>query len=199
PDDAHIGEELELEAEPPLVARPPEVGAARRPVGRGREARVAPAPAGAADREDPLARRCQVPEVLAGVAVGDDGTEGDLEDEIITARAVTVRALTVPAALGVVVTLVVIVEERRQRGIGLEPDAPAVAAVTAVGATARDVFLAAEADAAGAPIAALDENIGLVDEHTHPRGPGGGPRRSRALGGDAHVARVSTPREPDVA
>src|SRR5438093_791720 len=148
------------------------------------------------------ARRGQVPEVLAGVAVGDDGTEGDLEDEIITARAVTVRALTVPAALGVVVALVVIVEERRQRGIGLEPDAPAVAAVTAVGATARDVFLAAEADAAGAPIAALDENVDLVDEHTHPRGPGGGPpvvtrarwRRSRSV--SLRAARTARSRPP---
>src|SRR2546428_663375 len=77
PDDAHVGEELELEVKPPLGARPPEVGAPGRPVGRGREARVAPAAAGPADGEDPLAWRRQVPEALAGLAVGDNGAEGD--------------------------------------------------------------------------------------------------------------------------
>src|SRR2546427_751620 len=137
-----------------------------------------------------------------GVSVVNDGSKRDLEDEIITARAVTVRSLTVLAALGVVVAPVVIVEERRQRGIGFEPDAPAVAAISAVGTAARDVLLAAEADAAGAPIAALDENIDLVDEHTHPRGPGGGPpavtrarqRRSRSV--SLRAARTARSRPP---
>src|SRR2546429_48183 len=175
PDDADVGEELELEVKPPLRAGPSEVSAPRRPVGRGREACVAPPTPRTADGEDPLAGRGQVPEALAGVAVGDDGAEGDPEDEITAARAVTVRPLAVLAALGVVVALVVVVEERGQRGIGFEPDAAAVAAVAAVGAAAGNVLLTAEADTAGAPIAALDENIDLVDEHTHPRGPGGGP------------------------
>src|SRR5207245_1022804 len=134
PDDADVGEELELEVKPPLRAGPSEVSAPRRPVGRGREACVAPPTPRTADGEDPLAGRGQVPEALAGVAVGDDGAEGDPEDEITAARAVTVRPLAVLAALGVVVALVVVVEERGERGIGFEPDAAAVAAVAAVGA-----------------------------------------------------------------
>src|SRR2546425_20595 len=112
PDDADVGEELELEVKPPLRAGPSEASAPRRPVGRGREACVAPPAARTADGEDPLAGRGQVPEALAGVAVGDDGAEGDLEDEITAARAVTVRPLAVLAALGVVVALVVVVGER---------------------------------------------------------------------------------------
>src|SRR3989441_5574879 len=188
PDDADVGKELELEVKPPLRAGPSEVSAPRRPVGRGREACVAPPTPRTADGEDPLAGRGQVPEALAGVAVGDDGAEGDPEDEITAARAVTVRPLAVLAALGVVVALVVVVEERGERGIGFEPDAAAVAAVAAVGAAAGNVLLTAEADTAGPPTAAPDENTDPADDHPPPGGPGGARRRSRALGGDAHVA-----------
>ena len=102
--------------------------------------------------------------------------------EVLAAGAVAVGALAVRAALGVVVALVVVVEERGQGGIGLEPDAAAVAAVAAVGTAARHVLLAAEADAAGAPVAALDEDLDLVDEHacTAGRGPPAGRSGSAA-------------------
>jgi len=59
--------------------------------------------------------------VLAGVAVGDDGAERHLENEIVAAGAVAVRALAVGAPLGVVVPSVVVVEERRQRGTRFKP------------------------------------------------------------------------------
>src|SRR5262245_32867085 len=113
--------------------------------------------------------------MLAGVAIGDDGAEGHFQDHVVAAGAVTVRALPVGAALGVVVALVVVIEQRGQRGIGLEPDAAAVTAVAAVGAAIGNEFLAAEAHAAGAPVAALDEHIDLVDEHTVHRGSGDPP------------------------
>ena len=47
--------------------------------------------------------------------------------------------------------------------------------VTTVRPTAGNVFLAAEADTAGPPVATLDEDIDLVDEHAVHRGPGGPP------------------------
>jgi len=55
------------------------------------------------------------------------------------------------AALGLVVALVVVVEERGERGIGFEVHGAAGTAVAAVGTAARDKLLAAEGDATGAP------------------------------------------------
>src|SRR6185295_13886727 len=163
--------------EPPLRTRPAEVGAAGRLVGRRGEPRVAPAAARAADREHALARHGQVAEELARAAIVDDGADRYFQDEVGTAGAVAVRALPVGSALGVVVAAVVEIEQGRQRGRGFEPDAAAVPAIAAVGTSIRDEFLAAEADAAGTPVAALDENIDLVDEHAvataGPSGPEG--------------------------
>src|SRR5262249_60438627 len=108
--------------EPALRTGPSEVGASRRLVGRGREAGVAaPAPR-AADREHALARRRQVAERLAGVAVGDDGPQRHLQDQVLAAGAVTVGTLTVGPALGVVVPAVGEIAERAQRGRGLEAE-----------------------------------------------------------------------------
>jgi hypothetical protein len=63
------------------------------------------------------------------------------------------------------VALVVEVEEGGDRGVRFEDHTAAVPSVAAVGTAAGDVLLTPEADAPGAPIAALDENIDLVDEH----------------------------------
>ena len=93
------------------------------------------------------------------------------------------------ATLGVVVAPVVKIEESRQRGSGLEPDAAAVTPVAAVGATIRHVLLAAEADAAGASVATFDEDIDLVDEHAVHRGPG------RPGGGHTGLEPMLTKRE----
>src|SRR5262245_21834644 len=117
--------------EPALGSGPPQVGAAGRLVGGGGEARVAPPADRAANRQGTLACCRQIAEMLAGVAVGDHGAEGNFQDGVATAGAVTVRALPVGTALGVIVALIVVIEQRGQRGIGLEPDAPAVAAVAA--------------------------------------------------------------------
>ena len=50
-------------------------------------------------------------------------------------------------------------------GIRLEDDAAAVTAVAPVRAAAGHELLTPEADAARAPVAALDEDVDLVDEH----------------------------------
>src|SRR5207249_3851659 len=81
------------------------------------------------------------------------------------------------------------------RGSGLEPDAAAVTPVAAIGTSIGDELLAAEADATGTAVAALDEDIDLVDEHAVHRGPWRARRRSDRVGGDAHEARVSAPLE----
>ncbi len=111
---------------------------------------------------------------------------------------VLVGALAVLAALGGVVPLVVEVEQGGDGGIRFEDHAAAVPAVAAVGAAAGDVLLTPEADAARAPVAALDEDVDLVDEH------GVAAARRRRIGsggllGDADVLVVALALEAHVA
>ena len=73
---------------------------------------------------------------------------------------------------------------RRPRG-----DVAAVTAVAAVGTSAGHELLATEADAAGAAVAALDEDVDLVDEHGWRSDGPGGAGRSGGLLGDAHERR----------
>jgi hypothetical protein len=164
-DDADVREQLQLEAKPALGAGPSQVGASRRLVGGGREPGVAATAPGATDAEDTLARRGEIADEQPGVPLGDDGAERHAQDEIVAAGARAVATLAVLAPLGVVVALVVKVEQRGEGGIGLEEHRAAVAAVPAVGTATRDELLAAKADGAGAAVAALDEDVDLVDEH----------------------------------
>src|SRR5262249_61501600 len=129
----------------------------------------------------------------ARVATGAARSQRHFQDKVGAAGAMAVRALAVRPALGVIVASVVEIEKGRQLGRGLEPDAAAVTPVSAVGAAVRDEFLAAEADAAGASVTALDEDIDLVDEHVVHRGPGRARRRSHRVGADAHEARITAP------
>src|SRR6185369_6632439 len=143
------------------------VGLARRPVRGGGEAGVAAATAGAPHREHALARRREIADRLAGVAIGDDGAQRHPDDQVVAAGAVTIAALAVGSALGVIVALVPEVEQRGERGIGFEEHGAAIASVAAVGAAAGDELLATEAHAPGAAVAALHEDVDLVDEHRY--------------------------------
>jgi hypothetical protein len=75
-----------------------------------------------------------------------------------------VLALAVDAALGAKVFLVLKIQKSGKPGIGLEDDVPAVATVPAIGPAARNVLLPPEGDAAIAAVAALNDNLGFVDE-----------------------------------
>jgi hypothetical protein len=69
--------------------------------------------------------------------------------------------------------------------VGDQPDAAAIAAVTAVGATERDELLAAETDAAIATVAGVDGDLGFVDEfHGELQVDGGRPRGGGAARND---------------
>ena len=130
---------------------------------------------GAAPRpvcEQPLARIDEVAEHLTGVAIVDHGAKGHPEEQVLARGAAAIAPLTVLAARGVIVAPVVVVEQSGQGRMGLQPHAAAIAAVTAVRTPVGNVLLAPEADTAGAPIATLNEDLDLVDEH---RGPGGRP------------------------
>jgi hypothetical protein len=105
--------------QPALGAGTAEVGAARRLIGGRREARVAAAAARAANGHHALAGRGEIAEELAGVTIAGHRAERHAHDQIAAAGASTVAALTVLAALGVVVALVTEVEQRGEGGIGL--------------------------------------------------------------------------------
>src|SRR3979411_2468491 len=180
--------------DPALLAGAPKVGAPRGPIGRADEARVAPAAARPPRHHHALGPRGEVAQPLARVAVGDDGAEGHAQEGVLTGGTVLGRALAVLAALRRVVALVVKIEQGGDGGGGFEEDAPPVAAVAAVAPPARHIRLAAERDAARPTVAALDEDIDLVDEHGRSRGAR---VRLGGLLGDADVLVVALALEAD--
>src|SRR5262249_22990255 len=129
PDHAHVGEQLQLESEPAPIARPSQVGLARRAIGGRREARVTAAAPGAGLDQEALTGGGEITDRLGGLAVGHDRADRNAKGQVAASGAVAIGALAVLAALGLVMTLVVIVEQRRESGIGLEPDISAVTAI----------------------------------------------------------------------
>ena len=84
------------------------------------------------------------------------------------------------AARRLEVMLEAVVEQRRDRLVGLEHDVAAVAAVAAIGAALGNMGLTAEAQAARAAVAALHVNAYFVYEHSVPIDIFGAYRRLRA-------------------
>src|SRR5712691_10186708 len=123
--------------DPALFAGAPEIGAARSPVGRADEARIAPAAPRAPRHHHALAPRREIAQLLARGAIGDHGAEGHAQDRVLAGGAVLGRALAVLAALRRVVALVVGKSGRGDVGVCVAKDASAVAAATAVGSAAR--------------------------------------------------------------
>ena len=164
-DDRHVGQELELDRETPLLARKARLGEPRGLSRRCGEVLVAPAAVSAADQEHALARGDEVGELLAAVGVRHDRAERQVDLDVLARLAVAVRAHAVLAALGAEAVLVPQVVESVVGGVGDRPDGSAVAAVAAGGAAARDELLAAKSDAAVAAVARLDVDLGGVDEH----------------------------------
>src|SRR5262249_48905273 len=148
-----------------LLARSAEVGATGRAVGRAGEASVAsPAPR-SPRHQHALAVTGEISQPLASIALEHHGAEGNAKHSVGSAPAVLVGALTVLAAFGRVVTLIVKVEQRGDGVIGFKEDVAAVTPVTPVRPAPRDELLAPEAYAPGPSVAALDEDIDLVNEH----------------------------------
>src|ERR1043165_465020 len=106
----------------------------------------------------------EVDEQLARFLVVDHRADGDAEAQIRTGRAVLILVAAILAALGLVVPLVLVVEQRRQVRVGDDDDAASVAAVTARWATARHTILAAHGGGSVAAVASFDVDDGFVDE-----------------------------------
>ncbi len=111
-----------------------------------------------------LADRGEVGEDILLVVVEDLGADRDPDDEVPAAGAGLVAAGAALAARRLEMLGVAEVDQRVEALDRLEDDVAALAAIAAVGAAIFDIFLAPEADRAGAAGAGADEDLGLVEE-----------------------------------
>ena len=172
PDQGDVGEQLELEAQPALLAHLALLGEGRGPPPVRQEPGVAAPAATALAGEPALAGADQVGEHDA-VLVADGGALGHRHLEVAPPPAVLALALPVHAASRRAVRVVLERDQRRDVAVDDEPHAAAVAAVAAVGPAPGHVRLAPEADGARAAVTALDVETALIDELRHPVRLGG--------------------------
>src|SRR3990172_3846088 len=131
-------------------------GLARRTIGARLEARVTEAALTATGDVQLLAVACDLADRLRGLCVRNPRSEWNVDRAIATGATAAVASAAFGAILGT--------ESPRlaEVGQGIEPiatdqkNASAVAAVAAVGPTARDKFFTAKAHATGAAIAGVD-------------------------------------------
>ena len=153
-DERGVGQQLQLELQPPLLAVLALLGEARRAARVRQEARVA-APALPAARREPRSPWLhEVGEQLA-VRRRHDRALGHVDDEVGAALAVLLLARAVRSRARLAVRMVAEREQRRDVAVRPQPDVAAAAAVAAVGTALRDVRLAPERDTARAAVATL--------------------------------------------
>ena len=168
PDEPDVGDDLQLQADPALLAGLPVLDLPRGPVGARLEMGVAiPAPSPLGDGH-PIVGMLHVLQDVALVAVADDRADGDLDHEVGGAPAGASGTLAVLPVVGLPVAL-----EREMGEVGqalrrAHDHAAAGPAVAPVGASARDVLLAPEAQAAVAAVARPHVDRHPVHEHEHP-------------------------------
>ena len=168
---------------------------ARGAVCRGLVAGVAAASQTALEEGYALSDFGEVGEQGALLIVGEDlRADGNLDDEIVAARAGPVGASAALAPRGAEMLGVAEVDKRIQALHRLEHNIAALAAVAAVGPAIFDELLAAEAHRARSAGAGANEDLGLVEEmHGRELGEAGGEGNlSRTL--KSHWSRLSAGR-----
>src|SRR5437667_405925 len=101
----------------------------------------------------------------AGRGVRHQGADRHLQLDIGAVGAMFLVAGAILPPAGLVIAPVAEIDERRQVRIRDHDHAAAAAAVPPVGAAARDVLFAPEADGAVAAVAGLDVDRNLVNKH----------------------------------
>src|SRR5579883_2282400 len=163
-DQADIGDQLQAQPDPALLAGPALVGAARRTIGRALVVQVAVAAVTALGEHDPLADLGEVGEQRLVVLLEDLRAARQAQDDVLALGAGALAAHAVMAGLGLEVLGVAVVDQGVEAVDALDDDVAAAPAVTAVRAAELDELLAAKADAACAAVAGADEDFGLVEE-----------------------------------
>ncbi len=187
PDEADVGDQPELEADPALLARLALLGVLRGPVGRRGEVDVAEPPTAAPGDHGQLLDRDEVGDELAARVVVDGRPRWDREDEIAAGLAVTARATPRAARRRLEVAVLAVVPQGRLPGIDPEVDRAAAPAVAPVRPAARDVRLASERRGAVPAVTGAHVDLQLVEEHRRDRrtvgAAGVGGALGRAFGG----------------
>ncbi|OQA37974.1 MAG: hypothetical protein BWY52_03316 [Chloroflexi bacterium ADurb.Bin325] len=170
-DDAHVGQQLELQVQPALLARLAVLRDARGLVdGRAERSVAAAAAAGPRDQRL-LARLGQIRQQKAGLDIARHGPDGHAEDQILALGAGLVLAAAGRAVGRAVVNLLMKRQQRADVGGRLQIHVAAPASVAAARPAARHVRLAAKRHHAVAAVAGLDKNPGLIQEHPLPPRP----------------------------
>ena len=163
-DQAGIGDQLQPQPDPALLARPAGSRMARRLVGGALEMRVAEAAVAALAQHDALARLGQVEQHRLLVLVEDLGADRHAHQDVLGLGAGAHLAHAVMAAPHLEMLLVAVVDQRVEVGHRLDHDVAALAAVAAVRPAELDELLAMKADAPGTAVAAFHEDLGFIEE-----------------------------------
>ncbi len=162
--ETHVGDQLELEAQPALGS----IGAAKRQVGRrkprGLEARVAAAPGTAAGDDLDLVGIDEIVQHMRRRIGIHHGAERDIDGHGLAIPPVPAAGLPGRAVAGDETMAVLQVGEGVQIPACPDQDVAAAAAVTAVRSAKRHVLLASEARRAVAAAPGSDVDAGLVEE-----------------------------------
>ena len=170
-DQTHIGQELQLEPQPEIVAWPSGFVLRWSLVSRRRESRISSTAATALGHHESFTRSCEIVQQFASLGVVDDRPHRHRQLDGVTLATSSVRAFAVPAPFGLVFR---IEPEMQQRVVVLACYHHYVSAPSAVAAArppARNVFLTTERETAVAAIACFNLNDYFVDEHWRALGP----------------------------
>ena len=132
-DQAHVGQQLQLQAQALFFARAARLVLGGRLVGGGGEARVALAAAAAARHHEALAGLGEIAQALAGGFVVDHRAHRHVEFDGMALGAGAVAAFAVAAALGLVLRVEAELQQRVFMRIGHQDDVAAAAAIAAAG------------------------------------------------------------------
>ena len=161
---ADVGDQLQPQPDPHLLAFLAGVGVARGLVLGALEADIAPAAVAAREQEFALAGLDHVEHDGFLVLAQHLGADGDLEDHVLALAAMHLATHAVAAGRGLEMLLVAVVDQGVETVDGLDPDVAAVAAVAPVRPAVGDEFLAPERDGARAAVAGTNVDLGLVEK-----------------------------------
>ncbi len=164
PDQACIGDQLEPEPDPALLAGKALVGPPRCTIGAGLVVRVAEPAVAAACQRDLQTRRGEIGEQRLALLVHDLRADRNLDHHRVRGGARAIRTGTVAALPGPEMLCVAEVDQRVQVMDGFEDDVPATPPIAAVRATELDILLAPECADPVAAVTGADEDLGLIEK-----------------------------------
>jgi hypothetical protein len=106
----------------------------------------------------------QIGDQLFRIHIDDTGAQGHLDQEVLTAPACAIAALTRAPGLGPVARLEAKIDQGIQRRICLDEDTAAIAAVATIGTASLDVFFTTKTKATVTAVACIYPDFCFVYE-----------------------------------